>query len=93
MKEASKASLLTRIPRLPGSLDVSPCFGLVAPLFPREPVATLDLTAIPASYLSEGILALEPGPGMGFYTLELARSLGSKGRGNAVDVQPNMRCA
>jgi ubiquinone/menaquinone biosynthesis C-methylase UbiE len=33
---------------------------------------------------------LEPGPGMGFFTLDLARLVGSSGRVVAVDVQPKM---
>ncbi len=33
---------------------------------------------------------LEPGPGMGFFTLELARRVGPKGRVIAIDVQPQM---
>jgi ubiquinone/menaquinone biosynthesis C-methylase UbiE len=33
---------------------------------------------------------LEPGPGMGFFTLELARRVGPTGRVIAVDVQPKM---
>jgi ubiquinone/menaquinone biosynthesis C-methylase UbiE len=33
---------------------------------------------------------LEPGPGMGFFTLELARLVGDSGRVIAVDVQPRM---
>jgi tRNA A58 N-methylase Trm61 len=33
---------------------------------------------------------LEPGPGMGFFTLELARIVGPAGRVIAVDVQPKM---
>jgi len=33
---------------------------------------------------------LEPGPGMGFFTLELARRVGRTGRVIAVDVQPRM---
>jgi ubiquinone/menaquinone biosynthesis C-methylase UbiE len=32
----------------------------------------------------------EPGPGMGFFTLELARLVGLRGRVVAVDVQPRM---
>ena len=31
---------------------------------------------------------LEPGPGMGFFTLELARLVGTSGRVVAVDIQP-----
>jgi ubiquinone/menaquinone biosynthesis C-methylase UbiE len=33
---------------------------------------------------------LEPGPGMGFFTLELARCVGDAGRVVAVDIQPKM---
>jgi SAM-dependent methyltransferase len=33
---------------------------------------------------------LEPGPGMGFFTLELARLVGPTGRVLAVDIQPRM---
>lgn len=33
---------------------------------------------------------LEPGPGMGFFTLELARRVGPGGRVVAVDLQPQM---
>ena len=33
---------------------------------------------------------LEPGPGMGFFTLELARLVGGSGRVIAVDIQPRM---
>ncbi len=40
-----------------------------------------------------GMIALEPGPGMGFFTLELARLVGPEGRVVAVDVQPKMIAA
>ena len=43
-----------------------------------------------APYLCEGMTVLEPGPGMGFFTLELARRVGPTGRVIAVDVQPKM---
>jgi ubiquinone/menaquinone biosynthesis C-methylase UbiE len=33
---------------------------------------------------------LEPGPGMGFFTLELLRMVGNRGRVVAVDIQPKM---
>ncbi len=33
---------------------------------------------------------VEPGPGMGFFTLELARRVGPAGRVVAVDIQPRM---
>jgi tRNA A58 N-methylase Trm61 len=36
------------------------------------------------------MIVLEPGPGMGFFTLELARRVGPKGRVLAIDVQSRM---
>ena len=42
------------------------------------------------SYVRAGMTVLEPGPGMGFFTLELARRVGPSGRVIAVDVQPKM---
>ena len=41
-------------------------------------------------YLREGMTVLEPGPGMGFFTLPMARMVGETGRVIAVDVQPRM---
>ncbi|MDD5309221.1 MAG: methyltransferase domain-containing protein [Deltaproteobacteria bacterium] len=38
----------------------------------------------------DGDLAVEIGPGMGFFTLDLARLVGERGRVVAVDVQPRM---
>lgn len=43
-----------------------------------------------APYIREGMTVLEPGPGMGFFTLELARLVGPSGRVVAVDIQPRM---
>ncbi len=43
-----------------------------------------------SSYVQEGMVALEPGPGMGFFTLELARLVGEPGRVIALDVQEKM---
>jgi SAM-dependent methyltransferase len=43
-----------------------------------------------APYVREGMTVLEPGPGMGFFTLELGRLVGPSGRVVAVDVQPRM---
>jgi SAM-dependent methyltransferase len=40
-------------------------------------------------YITPGMIVLEPGPGMGFFTLALARRVGS-GRVVAVDIQPKM---
>lgn len=50
----------------------------------QDPVATVQ------PYVHPGMTVLEPGPGMGFFTLELARQVGDKGRVVAVDVQPRM---
>jgi len=49
-----------------------------------------DPAEILAPYVREGMTVLEPGPGMGFFTLELARLVGPSGRVLAVDVQPKM---
>jgi len=43
-----------------------------------------------APYVREGMTVLEPGPGMGYFTLELARQVGPSGRVIAVDLQPRM---
>ena len=45
---------------------------------------------IVAPYVGEGMTVLEPGPGLGFFTLELARRVGASGRVVAVDIQPKM---
>lgn len=45
-----------------------------------------------APFITPGMTVLEPGPGMGFFTLPLARRVGS-GRVIAVDVQPRMLSA
>lgn len=47
-------------------------------------------TKLLAPHVREGMTVLEPGPGMGFFTLELARLVGPKGRVVAVDIQPKM---
>jgi len=43
-----------------------------------------------AAHVRPGMTVLEPGPGMGFFTLELARLAGSSGRVIAIDIQPRM---
>lgn len=43
-----------------------------------------------APFVREGMTVLEPGPGMGFFTLELARLVGPAGRVVAPDLQPEM---
>lgn len=42
------------------------------------------------SYLRPGMTVLEPGPGMGYFTLPMARMVGPTGRIVAVDIQPRM---
>ena len=49
-----------------------------------------DPVKILSPYVHEGMTVLEPGPGMGFFTLPLARMVGATGRVIAVDLQPKM---
>lgn len=49
-----------------------------------------DPSAIVGPYIREGMTVLEPGPGMGFFTLEIARRVGPGGHVLAVDIQPKM---
>jgi 2-polyprenyl-3-methyl-5-hydroxy-6-metoxy-1,4-benzoquinol methylase len=49
-----------------------------------------DPSRILAPYVHEGMTVFEPGPGMGFFTLELARRVGASGRVIAADLQPKM---
>lgn len=49
-----------------------------------------DPFEILSPYVREGMTVLEPGPGMGFFTLPLAKIVGTSGRVIAVDVQPKM---
>jgi ubiquinone/menaquinone biosynthesis C-methylase UbiE len=49
-----------------------------------------DPARIVAPYVREGMTVFEPGPGMGFFTLELARRVGASGHVVVVDVQPEM---
>jgi SAM-dependent methyltransferase len=43
-----------------------------------------------APHVRDGMTVLEPGPGMGYFTLDLARLVGEAGRVVAVDLQPRM---
>ncbi len=68
---------------------VCPCWAgylLASPLrrLAQDPVRLLE------PFVRAGMTVLEPGPGMGFFTLELARLVGPKGRVVAVDVQQKM---
>ncbi len=60
--------------------------------FLASPIRKLwqDPARILAPYVRSGMTVLEPGPGMGFFTLELARRVGPTGRVVAVDLQPRM---
>src|SRR5262249_38161327 len=49
-----------------------------------------DPVPIVMPYVQAGMTVLEPGPGMGFFTLDLARLVGPSGHIIAVDVQPQM---
>ena len=51
---------------------------------------TEDPEKLLAPYVRAGMTVLEPGPGMGFFTLPLARMVGAAGRVVAVDLQPKM---
>jgi len=65
-----------------------PWFGYVL----ANPVRRLwqDPHRILAPYVTAGMTVLEPGPAMGFFTLELARLVGPSGRIVAVDLQAKM---
>jgi len=47
-------------------------------------------TRILAPYVHAGMTVVEPGPGMGFFTLDLARLVGPSGHVVAVDIQSRM---
>ncbi len=49
-----------------------------------------DPEKILAPYVCEGMTVFEPGPGMGFFTMELARKVGPSGRVIVSDIQPRM---
>jgi ubiquinone/menaquinone biosynthesis C-methylase UbiE len=57
-----------------------------------NPIRTLwqDPALILQPYIQPGMTVLEPGPGMGFFTLEIAKLVGFSGRVVAVDVEPRM---
>lgn len=46
--------------------------------------------SILAPCIRPGMIVLEPGPGMGYFTLPMARIVGSAGRIIAIDIQPKM---
>ena len=46
-----------------------------------------------APFVKPGFRVLEPGPGMGYFTLELARLAGPTGKVHVVDIEPRMLAA
>jgi len=59
---------------------------------PASPLRRLvvDPGHLLAPFVHAGMTVLEPGPGLGFFTLEMARLVGPAGRVIAVDVEPQM---
>jgi tRNA A58 N-methylase Trm61 len=57
---------------------------------PIRRILSEDPAKLLAPYIRLGMTVLEPGPGMGFFTLPLARLVGPSGRIIAVDIQPQM---
>ncbi len=51
---------------------------------------TCNPNEILAPHVREGMTVVEPGPGMGFFTLPMARMVGAKGRVVAVDIEQKM---
>jgi SAM-dependent methyltransferase len=49
-----------------------------------------DPSKILRPYVRQGMTVLEPGPGMGFFTIPLAQLIGASGRVIAVDLQSKM---
>jgi ubiquinone/menaquinone biosynthesis C-methylase UbiE len=49
-----------------------------------------DPIAILSPYIRQGMTVLEPGPGMGFFTIPMAQLVGPAGHVIAVDLQPRM---
>jgi SAM-dependent methyltransferase len=60
--------------------------------FLASPVRRLwqDPAGILRPFVSEGMTVVEPGCGMGFFTIDLARLVGPSGRVVALDLQPRM---
>jgi SAM-dependent methyltransferase len=65
-----------------------PWLGHLIALGPRRLVH--NPASLLGPFVSEGMTVLEPGPGMGFFTLDLARLVGATGTVVAVDLQPAM---
>lgn len=57
---------------------------------PLRRLVSGDPNKLLAPYVRAGMTVLEPGPGIGFFTLELACLAGPSGRVIVVDIQPRM---
>jgi len=63
-------------------------YFLASPI--RRWIEIRDPEAFLKDYVRPGMTVLEPGPGMGFFTVPLARLVSSSGKVVAVDIQPKM---
>jgi ubiquinone/menaquinone biosynthesis C-methylase UbiE len=61
-------------------------YFLASPIrkFGQNPVRILE------PYVKQGMTTFDVGPGMGFFTLPMARMVGASGRVIAIDIQPKM---
>jgi len=80
---------LPRMPHQQGDHVCRPWVGLVSLLNPLRRVLYTP-ESILGPYVRKGMTVIEPGPGMGFFTLEAARLVGSKGKVVALDIQETM---
>lgn len=63
-------------------------YFLVSPI--RKWLEIGNPEAFLSSYVKPGMTVFEPGPGMGFFTLPMAKLVGPSGRVIIADIQPNM---
>ena len=63
-------------------------YFLASPL--RRWLEIRDPETFLGTYVKPGMTVLEPGPGMGFFTLPMAKLVGSSGRVIVADIQPQM---
>ncbi|MFI5368050.1 MAG: class I SAM-dependent methyltransferase [Spirochaetia bacterium] len=75
--------------RTQAELVCPPLIGLIS-IF--NLIRRLQYTAksVLSPYVTEGMKVVEPGPAIGFFTIELARMVGSQGRVFALDIQSKM---
>jgi ubiquinone/menaquinone biosynthesis C-methylase UbiE len=63
-------------------------YFLASPI--RKWLEIRDPEAFLSPYAKHGMTVFEPGPGMGFFTLPIAKLVGASGRVIAADIQPKM---